>query len=348
MTAFFATAVTAIAIAVALIVVPLYRAPTLRATLAALLTALLFPLIVVSLYAYTTTYPWLSTADTGPATQAPSQSAADTPEITALRNQLTGTAADAATWSDLGETYLGQERYGDAREAFRQAIRLSGGNDDLRLAFAEAAILADRNELAGEAASVIEEVLRRSPANPKALWYGGMSALSRGDTAEAQRRWASLLELDPPPQVRQVIEQQLGRMGAGNPGASPLRGTGGEGSAAVRIPVRVSVAPALAQKIAPGASLFLIARLSGEAGPPLAVVRREASKLPLDIEISDADSMVPGRSLGSAGEIRLTARVANDGEAMAAPGDVFGEVSWQFPGPDTSEPVRIVMDRLVE
>jgi hypothetical protein len=46
-------------------------------------------------------------------------------------------------------------------------------------------------------------------------------------------------------------------------------------------------------------------------------------------------------------EIRLTARVANDGEAMPAPGDVFGEVSWRPQQPGSS-PLPIVMDRVIE
>jgi cytochrome c-type biogenesis protein CcmH len=346
MTGFLSIAIAATLLAVSLVVVPLYRATQGRATLAALLTALSFPLLVAVIYAYVTNYPWFAPPATGSATAQQPVAPVDTPEINALRSQLTGTAQDADILGRLGEAYLAAERFADAREAFRQVLQFNnGGNDEMRLAFAEAAILADRNALLDEAGAIIDEVLRRAPENPKALWYGAMVALTRGDTQTAQQRWRRLLQLDPPPQVRQILEEQLARLDAGGP-AVTAEPSAGEGTA-VRIPVRISVRPELAARIQPGASLFLIARAAGGAGPPLAVVRRPASGLPLDLEISDADSMVPGRSMAGVGEIRLTARIANDGEALAAPGDVFGEVLWR-PGSATEQPLPILMDRVVD
>jgi cytochrome c-type biogenesis protein CcmH len=342
MTLFIVVALMATLLSVALVVVPLYRTPESRAALSAVFTALLFPLVVVALYAYITSYPWLTAADTG--SLLPVRS--DTAEINALRGQLAGTAADAGIWSRLGELYIAQERFADAREAYRKALELNeGGSDEERLAFAEAAVLADRDSLSGEAAKVIDEVLQRSPGNPKALWYGAMSALSQGNTELARSRWKTLLGLDPPPQVREIIEQQLANLDGAADAA--MKSEGAAVGDALRIPVRVNVIPDLAKRIEPGALLFLIAREPGKSGPPIAVVRKNAAGWPLNLEITDADSMVPGRSLSGLGEIILTARVANDGEAMAAKGDVFGETTWRAAS-RSSEPLQILMDKVVE
>jgi len=313
--------------AVAVVAVPLLGDREHRSPVAALVAALAIPGAVLFLYATESSYPWQS------ATAGPAESAA----IEALRERTQASPADAQAWTALGEALIAEQRFAEARDAFAQALRTGDPEDDaLRLSYAESTILADRNALAGEAAEIIEAVLAGDPVNAKALWYGGMVALGRGDTAVARDRWTRLLALEPPPQVRAIIAEQVARLD-GDTAAAPA-------DAGARIALRVSVDPALAPRIQPGATLFLFARAGEGGGPPLAVARRDAGALPIDTELSDADSMVPGRSLSGAGEVRVTARVANDGEALAAPGDVYGEAVWR-PGQGL---VEIRMDRLVE
>jgi cytochrome c-type biogenesis protein CcmH len=248
-------------------------------------------------------------------------------------------------WLALADGYLAMERFAEARDALARAMEQDGGKtDDVRLAFAEASILADRNALAGDAGRIIDEVLVRDPTNAKALWYGGMAALSRGDAGTARARWSALLELSPPAQVREVIEQQIAALDAGTGGenAGPAAAAGN-----TVIPVRVLVAPAIAPQVRDGAALFVIARAPGDSGPPLAVVRRQPAKLPVELQIGDADGMMPGRSLAELGEVALTARIANGGEPVASSGDVFGAAVWQRAAGD-GEPVEILIDQVVE
>lgn len=311
--------------AVAVIVIPLFREKSGGSPVAAVVSALVIPAVVALLYVAVSNYPWSTPgiAATPPAGPRAADATADTAEITALKDAVAQAPQDVARWVNLGDGYMAQERFSDARDAYRQAISLSrGGDDALRLAMAEASILADRNTLLGEAGQIIEDVLGRDPFNPKALWYGGMAALGRGDAQTAKAHWTKLLTLSPPPRVRQVIEQQLALLGA-SPGAAAAP------PSEVRIPVTISMKAELAQRVKPGAALFLIARETAGEGPPLAVVRRTSPTFPLDLEISDADSMVPGRHLGGRSEIQLIARLANDGEALPASGDVFGEVVWR-------------------
>lgn len=326
--AFLSIAVLMTLAAVAMVIVPMLRGGG-NSPVAAVVSALAIPAGVVLLYAIVSNYPWSGAPGAIPvpaSDQVAVAPLADSEEIATLKEALAQAPRDVQRWVSLGDAYLAQERFAEAREAYRQAIAVSGGGDDaLRLSLAEASILADRNALMGEAGQIIDDVLFRDPFNPKALWYGGMAALGRGDTDTAVKRWSKLLELSPPPRIRQIIEQQLAGLGASVPAA----GSGSTPAPGPRIPVRVALQPELAGRVKPGAALFLIARDSAAKGPPLAVVRRDAVTLPLDLEISDADSMVPGRSLAGLAEVRLVARIANDGEALAAPGDVFGEATWR-------------------
>lgn len=107
------------------------------------------------------------------------------------------------------------------------------------------------------------------------------------------------------------------------PAAQGGRAAGMDPSAAAP-PIRgvVEVAPELAQRVPSGGVLFLIAR-SGPGGPPLAVVRVAEPSFPLAFEVGPDNRMIP--SIPFAGELRLTARLDQDGDAASrTPGDLQG------------------------
>lgn len=82
---------------------------------------------------------------------------------------------------------------------------------------------------------------------------------------------------------------------------------------------RIEVAPELAGEQPESAILFVIARPQGaRGGPPLAVLRIEAPRFPLEFEIGPGDVMIP--SMRFEGPISLTARLDADGNAMTRGG----------------------------
>ena len=70
----------------------------------------------------------------------------------------------------------------------------------------------------------------------------------------------------------------------------------------------------------------------------------QAGGLPRVLRITDANAMLAGRTLSQLSRIKLIARVSNGGDALAQPGDVFGEALWA-PG---DGPVDIVMNQVVQ
>ncbi|MBN8280576.1 MAG: hypothetical protein J0M16_08220, partial [Gammaproteobacteria bacterium] len=108
--------------------------------------------------------------------------------------------------------------------------------------------------------------------------------------------------------------------------------------------VAVRVSDAVRARVGSSAPLFIFVRDGAAPGPPLAVVRRTAGELPLEVRITDADLMLPGRSLANVKAANLVARVANGGDPIAKPGDVFGEAQWQ---PGNGSPVTILIDQVV-
>jgi cytochrome c-type biogenesis protein CcmH len=147
--------------------------------------------------------------------------------------------------------------------------------------------------------------------------------------------------------VAQLLEQSIAQVGgvsadATAGGAEPQAATE-EGSRTL-VELTVTVAPGLKAQVPAGAALFLAARDPTQLGPPYAAQRHMANELPLEVQLSDADAMLPGRTMSSAQQLTIIARISLSGQPVAASGDLFGEASWQ---PGKSGKLNLVIDRKV-
>jgi hypothetical protein len=126
--------------------------------------------------------------------------------------------------------------------------------------------------------------------------------------------------------------------------AGGARGTAPDAAAEAQ-PIRgtIRVSDELAGRVPEGAVLFLIAR-RGEGGPPLAVQRIGTPTFPLEFAIGPADRMM--QTVPFEGELRLSARLDGDGNAMSrAAGDLQGSAPRAFsPG---ALGVEIVLDEVL-
>lgn len=240
---------------------------------------------------------------------------------------------DPAGWYLLGQSYMTLSRYADARRAFREGMaRDPAPGIDMKLAFAEAETLTDPQALLGEAGEIFEEALDIQPDNPTALWYGGLSAAATERPGVARQRWSRLLQLDPPQAMRDVLEQHLNALGgiAAPVQDPPLQLAQTEPAAGLEIRLRITLGDGLAAAGAatsPGAALFIFAR-APEGGPPVAVIREAASSIPGEFSLSDANNMLPGRSLADFEALTIVARISASGEPTEQPGDLYGEVEY--------------------
>ena len=82
----------------------------------------------------------------------------------------------------------------------------------------------------------------------------------------------------------------------------------------------VDVSPALKAKLPKSGFIFVIARMDGQAGAPLAAKRIPMSALPMKFVLTDADSMLPGQKLSGVKSVSLSARVSETGDAVPSSG----------------------------
>lgn len=262
--------------------------------------------------------------------------------IVQIEAHLASNPGDMEGWSFLAQSYVMLGRYPQARGAYERLWALTPEpDDDLKLAYAEAQILAEQDPLTGDASRLVEEVLVARPQDPKALWYGGLAAFALGHNDVARERFTSLLAFDPPAEVVSVIRERLAELDG------PSGAESGQGAVAPGPSIKLSVALGEGRSVAelgPSAQLFIIAR-APEGGPPIAVIRRPPSAVPGEFTLSDAEAMIAGRSLASYPEIAVVARLSRTGQPIEQPGDWFAQTTVRVGEPGT---VALVIDEVVQ
>jgi cytochrome c-type biogenesis protein CcmH len=259
----------------------------------------------------------------------------DSPQsmVARLARELERDPQNLDGWLMLGRSYIALQAYPLALRAFERADRLSDGkNADALTGEAETLALTDESELNGRAGRLIERALALAPDSGKALFFGAAVAARRGDLPLARARFVKLLGMDPPANIRPLIEQQISAIDAQLGGATPAGGAGvapqppaANPGAVVR--VNVTLAPSLAAAV--GASpLFVFVRDPAHPGPPLAVKRLE-SHFPQVVSLAASDAMIPGRAFAPGQSVQVVARIARSGNPVGASGDPLGEVTYQ-------------------
>jgi cytochrome c-type biogenesis protein CcmH len=250
-------------------------------------------------------------------------------------NDLDGWLLLGRSYSVLGETPL-------AVRAYERANQLANGsNVTALLGLAEALITQDDSELAGRAGDLVEKALTLEPQSAQALFYGAAAAIQRKQLPLARQRFAELLTLNPPQNVRPIIQQQIDAIDQALGTASQAPAPAAAAGEAARVRINITVSPTI--KLAGGdAPLFVFVRDPRAAGPPLAVKRLEAH-FPQTVELSSADAMLAGRGMHVGQAVEIVARISSAGGPLARSGDPYGSVAYQV---TASGSVDIVIDHV--
>ncbi len=342
MSAFLIIAALMAAIAAAIVAVPLLRDK--RSRIIGAVAACLVAGAAAGLYPLWSNWDW----------HAPAQSRrCPRPDVLAmvakLEQHMRDDPNDIAGWLMLGRSYLALQRMDDAVNAYDRAHQLNGNSAEAALGLGEAISLRAGGQISPEASQLFEDALKLEPNNPKALLYGGFAAATRGDRDLARSRWQALKDLHPPPQIEQMLDARIAALGAAEESgtnASPA-GTSAspQGSAAAQVTVNIRIAPALKSRLKSETPLFVFAREPDSRGPPLAAKRLTSDAIGTQVQLSAADSMMPGRVLAAGQRVSITARVSFSGQPIPSAGDLYGELSYDV-GHDGA--LDLLIDRVAE
>ncbi len=86
----------------------------------------------------------------------------------------------------------------------------------------------------------------------------------------------------------------------------------------------MSLAPALAAKVAPTDTVFIFARAAEGPKMPLAILRKQVKDLPAAFTLDDSMAMTPNFALSKFPSVVVGARVSKSGNATPQAGDLEG------------------------
>ena len=271
--------------------------------------------------------------------------------IAGLRARLSENPEDLDGWMLLARTLRTTQRYQEAVDALETANRLAPDDPGVMVELVEARIFLTPDGLINdEMIAALKQVLDQQPGMQKALWLMGIASSQAGDEAAAITYWESLLvQLEPGSPVAQSVQSQIDQARA-NMGTvveeTPVAVLEDDGSwQGIRL--MVAAGESAQSRIPAGGVLYVMIRAPGPAmGPPLGVRRIIDPVLPLEIMISDQDSMLEERQISSEGELRLQARISLTGSPSPGTGD------WQSEpltvSLNSAEAVELVIDQRVE
>lgn len=342
---FYIAAAVMIAVALALLLLPLLRHGRQTGRPRSLFVLMLCMALVVPIGA-ALLYQQVGTpvALNGVATQA--QTVTDVNKaLDELRAHLAAQPNDVQGWLLLAQANMEMQQPEQARDAYDKVLKLKPDNTTAMVGWAQAESAASPDHHIGDRArALLEQAVKREPDNQRGLWLLGISDFQQGRFAEAASTWRTLQPmLQPGSNVAQAVAQQIALADAR--GGTPASASSAAASAPA-VQVNVALAPALKAKLAAGDTLFVYARAENGPPMPLAVARLDASQLPATVTLTDAMSMLPSMKLSSVPRVVIGARISHSGNAMAQAGDLEGDGGTV--DVDSKAPVKVLIDKVHE
>lgn len=264
--------------------------------------------------------------------------------VQSLDARLQQNPDDPEGWKMLGRSYMQMDSPDKAIAAFEQAAALEGSrNGETLISLGEAVLKDNEASINGRAGALFESGLSLAPTNPRALFFAGLAAASRGDIEIAADRWELLLAQSPAPQIEQLLRERVAQW-RGRPVETAQSAPQPMAAPVPIVTIDISIGDAAKSEISPSSSVFIIARDPAQPSPPLAVARRKAGELPTSVSMSDADAMIPGRNLSAYENLEIIVRISASGQPIAQPGDWYGQLLVR---PADGRSIEVVVDQQV-
>lgn len=234
-------------------------------------------------------------------------------------------------WAMLARSYKTMGRFPEAIRAYERTGPMLETSGEMLVDYADAvASVAKRFD--EKSLTLLNRALKLEPDNLQGLWMRGSAAFEEAKYDKAIADWERLLALLPPGSeeveaIRGNIAEARSLGGKSAPGSktkAPLAGP--------RIEGRVELAPAVADKLAPGDVLMVLAK-SGDGNPvPAAVLKVSAKKFPMSFVLDDSLAVTEDQKISKHKNLLVEARISKSGQAMPKPGDLYGKGVPAKPG----------------
>jgi cytochrome c-type biogenesis protein CcmH len=245
-----------------------------------------------------------------------------------LERHLRRNPQDANGLFFLASTYVALSDHENAVSAFQRLYQLTGDNPQVMMAYVDALIRLNDGTFTDLATGLIHKVLALQPDNYSARLYAGLAAEERGEYSMAIDHFNRLLPtLQDNPQLLQTVNVLITRNQMflqEQGGGSETAGTVATAGTSTSVYLRVILSDEVVDEVDPEDTLFIYAQASEGSPMPLAVIRRQAGELPVEITIDDTMAMVPNHKLSNFEIVKVQARISKSGNAEVSSGDIVG------------------------
>jgi len=274
-----------------------------------------------------------------------------------LAARLQQTPGDAEGWMLLGRSLNVLGKYDRAAEAYARATQLAPKDAGMLADYADTLAMARGRSLEGEPFALVKRALEIDPQHVKSLALAGTAEFERRNYAAAIAYWERILKVVPPDSefaqsvAGSIAEARtLGGGALAKQEAQPARGK--QSSAGKQAPAGnkslqgvVSIDSALAARLSPGDTVFVLARPVSGSRMPLAIARTTVAALPYRFTLDDSMAMAAGATISSHAQVVVAARVSKSGTAVPQKGDIEGASAPVAPG---TSGVNVVLSRIVD
>lgn len=248
-----------------------------------------------------------------------------------LRTKLIGADDDAIGWTLLGRVYVAINHIESAMESFERSLAIEPDNIETLASYSQVLLMVNQESYLAQAKIHLNRILELDPQNTGALGMLAMAATQQGDKELAINTWQRLKALVPKDApIYSSIEAQIAQL-EGNEAVDPrlleqsAPSQEEPDSAPVMVTVNVRLDDSLTDKTPKDGFLFVFAQdASGESRMPAAVVKMPLGDLPVSVELSDRNSVMPTLKLSQLSRVRLVAKISSSGNVMQSSGDLQG------------------------
>ncbi|MBV1905808.1 MAG: c-type cytochrome biogenesis protein CcmI [Pseudomonadales bacterium] len=244
---------------------------------------------------------------------------------------------DTGAWYLLGHAHMKRGTFSQSVKAFSKLKSLVGHDVNIETSLVQAKYLAADGQITAQNREAMQSILKRAPHQSiilemlaiqafqdqdgeAAVKYlqqglaGGLSGAKAASFRSGIQRARELAGMDSI-QVTDMSKKQAA--GARHrtksfPGVAQVQ--------AGRVSIHLSLDASI--EASPDTVVFVIAREQGGMPMPLAVKRLKVGDLPIELELSDADAMMPSRLLSQFEKIELVARLSFSGQPSLQTGDL--------------------------
>lgn len=241
-----------------------------------------------------------------------------------IRTKLRKEANDPTGWLLLGRLHGSLNRLDSAIEAYAIAYALEPDHKGVLSSYSQALVLTGEESYMRQGQALLKRLLVLEPNDNNTIGMLAVTASQLGDTELALKSWQTLKAKLPATDPMQIeIDKRIVSLNGASDGAAGVATAKNMTS----VMINISLSDELTAKIPPNGFLFVFAQdASGEVRMPAAVVKSRLSQLPIQVELSDANAMMPTYKLSQLSEVRLVARISLDENVAEAQGELQGEV----------------------